>query len=160
MAADDVFEVPKVASVVLQGPTLTENRDRRTMALVFEKQVPELTYTKTRSPRLYHLDFEVVVTAAKEVELLDLTEKVARFYQLFPVLAIPDRGALNVTELAPLGGLRRVNLSNLRQATGRLRIEDCPVWDGRVENGKLIRDRIFEIRGGLSEDRRLPPAIV
>jgi hypothetical protein len=30
-----------------------------------------------------------------------------------------DKGALNLTELIPVGGLRRVNLSNLRQASGR-----------------------------------------
>jgi len=130
------------------------------MALVFERQISDLTYTKSRSPRLYHLDFDVVVTAAKEAELLDLTEKVARFYQLFPALLVPDRGALNLTELVPLGGLRRVNLSNLRQASGRIRVEDCPVWDGRIESGKLIRDRLFEMRGALSENRRIPPLIL
>ena len=66
-------------------------------------------------------------------------EKVARFFQLYPILAIGQEGTLNVTELIPLGGLRRVNLSNLRQASGRLRIEDCPVYDGRITQGKLIR---------------------
>jgi hypothetical protein len=160
VAADDAFEVKDVPSVILQGPTLTENRDRRTMVRIIEKQVADLTYTETRSPRLYHLDFDLVVTTGKESELLDLTERIARFYQRFPELTIPDRGALNVTELVPLGGLARVNLSNLRQSSGRLRIEDCPVWDGRVEVGKLIRDRIFEMRGSLNEDRRLPPAVL
>jgi hypothetical protein len=160
VAADDAFEVKDVPSVILQGPSLTENRDRRTMVRIFEKQVADLTYTETRSPRLYHLDFDVIVTTGKEAELLDLTEKVARFYQLFPDLTIPDRGALNVTELVPLGGLGRVNLSNLRQSSGRLRIEDCPVWDGRIEVGKLIRDRIFEMRGTLNEDRHLPPVVL
>ena len=32
VAADDVFEVPNVVSLILQGPTLVENGDRRTMA--------------------------------------------------------------------------------------------------------------------------------
>ena len=127
------------------------------MALLFERSIPDLTYTKTRAPRLYHLDFDVVVTAAKEAELLDLTEKVARFYQLFPLLFLAGRGSLNVTELVPLGGLARVNLSNLRQASGRLRLEDCPIYDGHVEAGKLIRDRIFEVRGTVEETRVLPP---
>ena len=30
VAADDVFEVPRVPSLILQGPTLVENGDRRT----------------------------------------------------------------------------------------------------------------------------------
>ena len=157
VASDDVFEVPKVPSVVFQGPTLTENRDRRTMALLVERSIPDLTYQKTRAPRLYHLDFDVVVTAPHEGELLDLTEKVSRFYQLFPILFLAGRGSLNLTELVPVGGLARVNLSNLRQSTGRLRIEDCPIYDGHVETGKLIRDRIFDVHGTVQEVRRVPP---
>jgi hypothetical protein len=62
----------------------------------------------------------------------------------------PD-GTLNLTELTPLGGLKRVNLSNLRQASGRARIEDCPVYDGIVREGKLIRDRTFQYTGGVDE---------
>jgi hypothetical protein len=77
------------------------------------------------------------------------------------VIAIGQEGPLNLTERVPLGGLRRVNLSNLRQATGGLRMEDCPVYDGLVTHGKLIRDRTFEFDGlppvDLSETRTFPP---
>jgi hypothetical protein len=94
---------------------------------------------------LYHLDFDIVVTTGKEAELLDLTEKVARFYQLHPALAVGDHGVLNLTELVPLGGLKRVNLSNMRQASGRCRIEDCPIYDGIVSAGKLATGVKIEI---------------
>lgn len=157
VAPDDVFEVRRVPSVLLQGPTLVEDGARRTMARSVEKDVPSLSYTATAAPRLYHLDFDVVVTTAHEGELLDLQERVARFYQLHRTLPIGDRGALNVTELVPLGGMRRVNLSNLRQAGGRLRVEDCPVFDGLVESGPLIKNRRFEYRGGVETDRAHPP---
>jgi len=70
---------------------------------------------------------------------------------------VEDRGTLNITELVPLGGLRRVNLSDLRQSSGRCRIEDCPVYDGLVETGPLIRDRKFEFRDGVEEDRTYTP---
>ncbi len=43
------------------------------------------------------------------------------------LVAAEDRGSLNLTEIVPLGGLRRVNLPNLRQSSGRCRIENCPV---------------------------------
>jgi hypothetical protein len=87
VAADDVFEVPKVPSLILQGPTLIENGERRTQARMVEKDVPHLSYEECRYPRLYHLDFDVIVTAAHEGELLDLQEKVARFYQRFAATA-------------------------------------------------------------------------
>ena len=145
VCADDVFEVTDVPSVVLQGPTLSEDSDRRTLARMVKRNVAELTFEQCRHPRLYHLDFDIIVTTGKEADLLDLTEKVARFYQLHPALAVGDHGVLNLTELVPLGGLKRVNLSNMRQASGRCRIEDCPIYDGRVSAGKLATGVKIEI---------------
>jgi hypothetical protein len=137
VCADDVFEVTDVPSVVLQGPTLSEDGGRRTPAMLTRRSEAVLTFEQCRRPRLYHLDFDVIVTTGKESELLDLTEKIARFYQLHPTLVVGEHGSLGITELVPLGGLKRVNLSNLRQSSGRCRIEDCPVYDGRVVSGKL-----------------------
>ena len=160
-APDDVFEVKRTPSLLLQGPTLVENATRRTQARLIQKDTASFSYEECRHPRLYHLDFDLILTTDTEGELLELGESVARFYQLHPVVAIGDEGTLNLTELVPLGGLRRVNLSNLRQASGRLRIEDCPVYDGRVTQGKLIRDRTFIFVGQtpaeLSETRTFPP---
>ncbi len=155
--SDDVFEVPNVPSVVLQGPTLTENGDRRSQVKLVEKDIPGLTYEECRHPRLYHLDFDLIVTAGHELGLLEYQEKVARFYQLHPVLEVEDEGFLNVTEMVPLGGLKRVNLSNLRQSSGRCRIEDCPVYDGLVRDGKLVKDLIFQFRDGVDEDFTYKP---
>ncbi len=145
VCADDIFEVTAVPSVVLQGPTLTEDTARRTPARQVRKNEGELTFEERRHPRLYHLDFDVIVTTGKEGELLDLTEKIARFYQLHPVLEVGEHGSLAITELVPLGGLKRVNLSNLRQASGRCRIEDCPIYDGRVVSGKLATGLAVEL---------------
>ena len=141
VCSDDMFEVTKTPSVVLQGPTLLEDSARRTQAKQVRKDQDGLSYEERRHPRLYHLEFDVIVTTGKESDLLDLTEKISRFYQLHPVLEVGDHGALNITELTPLGGLKRVNLSNLRQLCGKCRIEDCPVYDGRVVDRKA-RDRI------------------
>lgn len=137
VSADDIFEVTKTPSVVLQGPTLTEDTLRRTPAMLTRRNETDLTFEERRHPRLYHLDFDVIVTTGRESDLLNLMEKFSQFYQLHPVIAVGEHGSLNLTELVPVGGLRRVNLSNLRQASGRCRIEDCPVYDGRVQSGKL-----------------------
>ena len=145
VCADDVFEVTNVPSVVLQGPTLSEDGDRRTPAMLTMRNELDLTFQQCRHPRLYHLDFDVIVTTGKEAELLDLMEKIARFYQLHPTLSVGEHGSLNVAELVPLGGLKRVNLSNLRQASGRCRIEDCPIYDGRVTAGTLATGVKIEI---------------
>jgi len=145
VCADDVFEITDVPSLVLQGPTLSEDGDRRTPAMLTKRHQADLTFEQCRHPRLYHLDFDVIVTTGKEAELLDLTEKVARFYQLHPSFPVGEHGSLNVTELVPLGGLKRVNLSNLRQASGRCRIEDCPIYDGSVSAGKLATGVKIEV---------------
>jgi len=145
VCADDVFEVTNVPSIVLQGPTLSEDSDRRTTAMLTKRSESGLTFEQCRHPRLYHLDFDIIITTGKEAELLDLMEKIARFYQLLPTLSVGEHGSLNVTELVPLGGLKRVNLSNLRQASGRCRIEDCPVYDGRVTAGTLATGVKIEI---------------
>ena len=161
VAPDDVFEVKLTPSLLLQGPTLVENAARRTQARLVEKNIASFSYEECRHPRLYHLDFDVILTTDTEVELLELGESIARFYQLYPLVAISESGSLNLTELVPLGGLHRVNLSNLRQASGRLRVEDCPVYDGRMTQGKLIRDRTFVFQSlspnELSETRTFTP---
>lgn len=145
VTADDVFEVTRTPSVVLQGPTLVENAARRTMAKQVRRDQGTLTYEERRHPRLYHLEFDLIVTTGNEGELLDLTEKVARFYQLHSALEIGEHGALNLTELTPLGGLKRVNLSDLRQVSGKCWIEDCPIYNGRVVSGKLVTGLRLEL---------------
>lgn len=154
---DDLFQVQHTPSVIVQGPKLTEDRFRRSPTRLFEKNVADLSFEECRFPRLYHLDFDLVVTVDREAELLDFQESVSRFLQLNPVISIADQGELNLTELVPLGGLARVNLSNLRQSSGRLRIESCPVYDGEIRNGRLIRDRTFQFHGDVNEEQTFQP---
>ena len=59
---DDLFEVQRTPSVILQGPKLAEDRFRRSQSRLFEKNVAELSFEECRFPRLYHLDFDLVVT--------------------------------------------------------------------------------------------------
>jgi hypothetical protein len=148
---DDVFEVTKVPSLVVQGPVVAEDEGRRCPARLLVRQEESAGYVDRAHPRLYHLDFDLIATAGDGAGLLESQEKAARFFQAHTVLPVGELGALNLTLLAPLGGLRRVNLSNLRQASGRCRIEDCPVYDDVVTEGKLIHTRVFEFRDGVDE---------
>jgi hypothetical protein len=38
-----------------------------------------------------------------------------------------------------------------------MRIESCPVYDGEIRYGHLIRDRTFQFRGDLNEEQTLQP---
>jgi hypothetical protein len=152
---DDLFEVQSTPSVILQGPKLTEDRFRRSQTRVFEKNIADLSFEECRFPRLYHLDFDLVVTMDREAELLQFHDAASRFIQLNTVIPIDNKGELNLTELVPLGGLHRVNLSNLRQSSGRLRIESCPVYDGEIRSGRLIQDRTFQFHGDVNETQTL-----
>ncbi len=147
----DAFEVTKVPSLVVQGPVVVEDGARRCSARLLVRQDEPEGYVERAHPRLYHLDFDLIATAGDGAGLLELQEKVARFFQAHTVLPVGELGALNLTLLVPLGGLRRVNLSNLRQASGRCRIEDCPVYDEAVTEGELIHTRVFEFRDGVNE---------
>jgi len=141
VAADDVYEAAEVPALLLQGPTPVEDARRRTLAQWTERDQATMTCRRGRYPRLYHLEFDLVASAGDERGLLTLVGAVAALYQRLPVLPVPEVGDLPLTEITPLGGWRRVNLSNLRQASGRLRIEDCPVGDADTvptETGRLI----------------------
>jgi len=148
-ARDDIIEAPRnLPSAILVGPTLDENKLRRTMAPLVFTDEEDGTYISGQAPRLYHLEFDIIVTASTEVSLCEMMAKVARFFETHTVLSVPDRGDLNLTELTPLGGLQRVNLSNLKQASGRFRVEDCPVGGAEPINpveGKLVKQVTFEI---------------
>ena len=154
VAADDVFEAVQVPALLIQGPTLVEDARRRTPASWTLPDLEAMTCVIGQHPRLYHLDFDLVVSSGTEGTLLDLTGKIARLYQRIPLLVVPELGTLPLTELTPLGGMRRVNLSNLRQASGRCRIEDCPVGDDTMlatGEGRLVgTPRIEMILGGMA----------
>ncbi len=80
--------------------------------------------------------------------------KVYVLNQRIPLLSVPYVGELPLTEVTPLGGGRRVNLSNLRQASGHLRIEDCPVGAAdtlQTNTGKLILTPVIKV--GLEGER-------
>lgn len=148
VAADDVFEATDVPALLLQGPTPVEDSRRRTLAQWTERDQANMTFSSGHYPRLYHLDFEVVASAGDERTLLNMIGKVALLYQRIPLLSVPELGSLPLTEVTPLGGGRRVNLSNLRQASGRLRIEDCPVGDAddlQTNTGKLILTPVINV---------------
>ncbi len=156
---DDAFEVTATPSLLIQGPRFTENKARRSMARQVMTDTDALTFEDREYPRFYHLDFDVIATTTKEADLIDLVATVIAFFAFHREIEIPPDGdALAITELTSMGGLNRVNLSNLKQSSGRYRIEDCTVYGGEAVHGKLIVDRIFDYDGPtLTESRTHEP---
>ena len=161
--ADDVFEIKKTPSLILQGPTLINNAERRSMATVCETNTTDNTYVIGMAPTFYHLDFDIVINTSNTPTLLELQEKCLLFFREHPTLIVGTNLSLNLTEITPVGSVSKVNLSNLRQSVGRIRIEDFPVFSGDSYAGKLITSRTFELQeegvpAGL-ESFTLPPPI-
>lgn len=159
----DQFEVKATPSVLLVGPTVTENRHRRTLARWYEPVEPEVegdppTCRVHQHPRLYNLDFEIVITAATGAELLEFMERVAAFWSTNTEMSIANVGSFGLTELEPLGGYHRVNLSNLRQASGKFRIEDVPaISEAATIEAFTVLTRTFQYRDGVTVDRTFGP---
>lgn len=47
--------------------------------------------------------------------------------------------------------------SGWKTSRGRTRVEGCPVYDGEVRYGKLIRDRVFDFQNGVEKTRTFEP---
>lgn len=159
---NDYYEIKQTPSLLVIGPKLEENRSKRNSEKRVEVDRDNLSYFERNWPRFYHLDFDFVLTAANGMELLELQEKVIAFFLDNRAVAVPvaagwglgpfgiepwgsEDGALKfyLREMIPIGGLDRPNLSNLRQASGRYRIEDMPIFDHVLEEGKLVLHRDF-----------------
>lgn len=143
---DDVFEVKRTPSLVLQGPDLTEHEARRSMEPVVSKDIASLTYELDQPVRFYHADFEVILTCAKQAQLFELQAKVLDMFASLSYLDLSNGPKLGITEITPMGGLKKPNLSNLRQSVGRYRIEDVPLMPGETVTGKLITTVVTEFR--------------
>ncbi len=141
---NDLFETTKIPNLVIQGPEVEENRNRRTRAKEIIKDEGARIYEERNYPHFYNFDFDLILTAGTELELLDLQEKIIKFFMDNPELAINEEEKVNLVELTPMGGLFRPNLSNLRQTVGKYRLEDVLVYDSSLTQGKLIIDRIFD----------------
>jgi len=161
---NDYYEIKHTPSLLVIGPKMDENRAKRVSEKIVVIDRDALTYTERNWPRFYHLDFDFVLTAANGMELLELQENLIAFFLDNIAVAVPisagwglgpfgieswgsEDGALKfyLREMIPIGGLERPNLSNLRQASGRYRIEDVPIFDHVLEEGKLVLYRDFVI---------------
>lgn len=145
ISKNEQFETENLPSLIVHGADILENRSRRTMTKLVVTDEPALTYQQWNHPRFYNFDFQLILTANMDSELLDLQEKIMQFFITNPVLVINAEDVVPMHEITPIGGLDRPNLSNLRQASGKYRLEDLEVYGSQIpENGRLIADRILE----------------
>lgn len=147
----DYYEVKKTPSLVVIGPKIVENKSKRISEKLQDINIQNLAYEERRWPSYYHLDFEFLLTAKTGAELLDLIGRTTVFFIDNTSVAV-DSSVFNIVELIPIGGLDRPNLSNLRQASGKYRIEDVTVFGDLVTNGKLVLDREFRLRDRTTGD--------
>ena len=141
---NDYYEIKQTPSLLVIGPKLEENRSKRNSEKRIEVDRDNLSYTERNWPRYYQLDFDFVLTAANGMELLELQEKVIAFFLDNREVATAEC-VFKLQEMVPIGGLERPNLSNLRQASGRYRIEDVEVFDHDVFEGKIVLYRNFRL---------------
>jgi hypothetical protein len=141
---NDYYEIKHTPSLLVIGPKLEENRSKRNSEKRVEVDRDNLSYTERNWPRYYQLDFDFVLTAANGMELLELQEKTIAFFLDNREVATAEC-VFKLQEIVPLGGLERPNLSNLRQASGRYRIEDVEVFDHDVFDGKIVLYRNFRL---------------
>ena len=141
---NDYYEIKQTPSLLVIGPKLEENRLKRNSEKRVEVDRDNLSYTERNWPRYYHLDFDFVLNADNGAALLDLQEKVIAFFLDNREVATAEC-VFKLQEMVPIGGLERPNLSNLRQASGRYRIEDVEVFDHDVFEGKIVLYRNFRL---------------
>ncbi|OQA86115.1 MAG: hypothetical protein BWY28_02477 [bacterium ADurb.Bin236] len=141
---NDYYEIKHTPSLLVIGPKLEENRSKRNSEKRVEVDRDNLSYTERNWPRYYHLDFDFVLTADTGAALLDLQEKGIAFFLDNREITTAD-ASFRLVELTPIGGLERPNYSNLRQASGRYRIEDVEVFDHDVVEGKIVLYRNFRL---------------
>ena len=141
---NEYYEIKQTPSLLVIGPKLDENREKRVSEKRVEVDRDNLSYTERNWPRYYHLDFDFVLTTDTGAALLDLQEKVIAFFLDNHEIETAD-ASFNLVELTPIGGLERPNLSNLRQASGRYRIEDVEIIDHEVTEGKIVLYRNFRL---------------
>ncbi len=141
---NDCYEIKKVPSLIVIGPKVEENKEKRVTEKLQSIDIDALSYSERLWPRYNNLDFELLLTASTGAELLALQELVSVFFIDTKSIVVGD-SIFNIVETTPVGGLDRPNLSNLRQSSGKCRIEDVEVFGTAVETGKLAVDRVVNI---------------
>ena len=141
---NEYYEIKHTPSLLVIGPKLEENRLKRNSEKRVEVDRDNLSYIERNWPRYYHLDFDCVLNADNGAARLDLQEKVIVFFLDNREVATAEC-VFKLREMIPIGGLERPNLSNLRQASGRYRIEDVEVFDHDVFDGKIVLYRNFRL---------------
>jgi len=141
---NDYYEIKQTPALLVIGPKVEENRSKRNSEKRVEVDRDNFSYTERNWPRYYHLAFDFVLTTGTGAELLNLQEKVIAFFLDNLTISTADF-TFNLRELIPIGGLDRPNLSNLRQTSGRYRIEDVEVFDHEITEGKIVLYREFRL---------------
>lgn len=130
--ADDEYEITNPPVLIFVGPTVKKSGLEHGIGEEEFYDEDEAAFTISATPVLYDLHFEVIAAAESGEDLLDVQQAAMSFLAEHDSIAIDEFGSLPLDEVTPIGGGQRVNLSNIRQATGEWVLRGFPVYDTRT----------------------------
>lgn len=147
----DVVQLAEIPALALFGPDIQEDRFRRTSERKATSDVPSLSYSKTRVPRVCQLGFEATLNARGVGELQQLQQELLTFFQRNPWLEVdldtsdPSAGVRSFDMFLDSGPARigSPNADDIYSASATFTIYGVPIDadDGStVESGYMLDD--------------------
>lgn len=147
----DVVELAQIPALAIFGPSISENKFRRTSERESTQDLGLLTYTKKRRPRISDLSFDVTISARGMMELLHLMQELTVFFERNPYLEVdadttdPSAGRHSFDMFLETGPNRTgsANTDDVYSASATFSIRGVPIDadDGtQIEWGKVLDD--------------------
>ena len=147
----DIVELAAIPALALFGPDIQEDRFRRTSQREATSDIPSLTFSKNRVPRVCQLGFEATLTARGAGELQQLTQELIDFFNRNPRLEVdadtadPTAGQRAFDMFLDSGPTRvgTANADDIYSANATFTVHGVPIDadDGtQVEFGYMLDD--------------------
>jgi hypothetical protein len=139
----NIAQLKTLPAIVLTGPRLEEDKRMRSQAKLAAIDKDAGIYKKEKTPRWYHLLYDVTIAAEIFRELADRLESLSRLAQSVPLITVEQENTGRVRQYSwdwstfP-GNAGRPNFSGVYEATGRMTVWDVEIYSGVVETGPLI----------------------
>jgi hypothetical protein len=153
----DITQLKGLPAIVLTGPKLEEDKRMRSQAKLVAIDKESLAYVKEKTPRWYHLIYEVMIATETFRELADRLEGLSRLAQSAPLITAEQESTGRVRQYGwdwsvfP-SNAGRPNFHGVYEATGRMIVWDVEIYSGVVETGPLITSIVMEFVSGGEED--------
>jgi hypothetical protein len=145
----DILQLKTLPAIVLTGPRLEEDKRMRSQAKLVAVDKESGTYEKEKTPRWYHLIYDVLIATETFRELADRLENLSRLAQSAPLITVEQENTGRVRKYGwdwatfP-GNSGKPNFSGVYEATGRMIVWDVEIYSGVVETGPLITSIVMD----------------